>query len=371
MEQKKSKRGSAASHPGEVKVGSEDPKWKDKISNFAQLGGIETAILDNGAARGSRIAWINTGSGLRFKVMLDRAMDIADTFYNQSSLAWLSHLGATSPQPFSDKGVDWLKSFGGGLLTTCGLDHAGGPEKDKYGERGLHGPISNLPAELESIIQPDPLEGNMEMSVTGIIRQSRPLGTQLELKRTISATLGAPVIRIHDKVTNRGNEAAPHMMLYHCNFGWPLADEGTDIIWKGNWKSRDENSKLVFNRQNDFHKCSPVLDAHAGAGEAAAFIDVASDGSGVCSCGLHNPQLDVAVVLRFQKNQLPWLTNWQHWGKGEYVTGLEPGTNPPIGQAKAREEHSLLFLSPGEYKTYDLEFEIVTGKAAIKNFLEK
>jgi hypothetical protein len=24
---------------------------------------------------------------------------------------------------------------------------------------------------------------------------------------------------------------------------------------------------------------------------------------------------------------MPWLINWQHWGKGEYVTALEPGTN--------------------------------------------
>jgi hypothetical protein len=44
-------------------------KWKDKISNPAQLGGIETSVLDNGTARGTRIAWINTGSGLRYKVI--------------------------------------------------------------------------------------------------------------------------------------------------------------------------------------------------------------------------------------------------------------------------------------------------------------
>ena len=104
-----------------------DQNWKDKISNSAQLGGIETAVLDNGAARGTRIAWVNTGTGLRYKVILDRAMDIADAFYNQYGLAWLSHVGVTY-KTFPDKGTDWLKAFGGGLLTTCGLDHVGGPE---------------------------------------------------------------------------------------------------------------------------------------------------------------------------------------------------------------------------------------------------
>lgn len=99
--------------------------WKQKISNPFQVGGIETAVLDNGPGRGTRIAWINTGGGLRYKVVLDRAMDIADAFYNQHSLAWLSHGGITSPQPFSGGGLNWLRTFGGGLVTTCGLTHVG------------------------------------------------------------------------------------------------------------------------------------------------------------------------------------------------------------------------------------------------------
>ena len=66
-----------------------DKNWKDKISNPHQLGGIELSVLDDGTARGCRIAWFNTGSGLRFKVVIDRAMDIADAFYNQNSLAWI------------------------------------------------------------------------------------------------------------------------------------------------------------------------------------------------------------------------------------------------------------------------------------------
>jgi hypothetical protein len=50
--------------------------WHNKISNSAQLGGIESSVLDNGAGRGTRIAWFNTGSGLRFKIVIDRAMDL-------------------------------------------------------------------------------------------------------------------------------------------------------------------------------------------------------------------------------------------------------------------------------------------------------
>ncbi len=338
--------------------------WHNKLSNAAQLGGIETSVMDNGAGRGTRIAWINTGTGLRFKVVIDRAMDIADTFYNEHSLAWLSHSGITSAQPMSDKSIDWLKTFGGGLLVTCGLSHVGGPESDEFGERGIHGEISNIPAEIESIIQPDPLSGKMDMSITGIIRQSQALGSRLELRRTISATLGKSVIRIHDQVINKGNTDAAHMLLYHCNLGWPLVDEGSKIVWNGLWKARDGNPNKLFNEANDFKTCPPPLDDHQGSGEEAAFIDIEADNSGFCNCGIDNQKIGLSLTIKFQKNQLPWLTNWLHFGKGEYVVGLEPGTNPPIGQSQARGQNKLIHLAPGETRNYALEIEVYNNKKA-------
>ncbi len=348
-----------------------DQAWTGKISNAAQLGGIETSILDNGASRGVRIAWINTGTGLRYKVIIDRAMDIADAFYNQHCLAWMNDLGTTPPERFTRQGLDWLNTFGGGLLVTCGLTHVGGPEEDEFGERGLHGLISNIPAEIESIIQPDPAAGKMEMSITGKIKETRIFGPNLELKRTISGTLGIASIRIHDEVMNRGNVPAPHMILYHCNFGWPLIDEGTDIIWKGEWDPHTGGiNNKIFREGYNFRKCSAPLEDHNGAGEAVAYIDVAPDSTGRCACGFYNSQIGIALALRFDKKQLPWLTNWQHWGKGEYVTGLEPGTHPPIGQAKAREDQQLIFLQPGETRSYDLEIEVMESEIKINDFLK-
>lgn len=346
--------------------------WHDKISHHAQIGGIETSVLDNGAGRGTRIAWINTGAGLRFKVVIDRAMDIADAAFMQHNLVWLSHTGVTKPDPFSQHGIDWLRTFGGGLMTTCGLSHFGGPEKDEHGERGLHGLISNQPAVLESVMQPDPARGVMEMSITGRIRETQIFGPSLELKRTISATLGKPVIRIHDEVVNLANTATPHMILYHCNFGWPLVDEGTDILWKGSWTpGARESDRRIFNEGNNFRKAAAPLPEHLGAGEAVAFIDPETDRAGMSECGMYNERIKLAVALRFRKEQLPCLTNWQHLAKGEYVLGLEPGTNPPTGQAKAREENKLVILQPGEMKKYDLEFEIINEEENIREFLKK
>ena len=65
------------------------------------------------------------------------------------------------------------------------------------------------------------------------------------------------------------------------------------------------------------------------------------------------------------------MTNWQHWGKREYVTALEPGTHPPIGQATARKENTLIFLAPGERKSYDLELKVLDQEKEIQSFTKQ
>jgi len=346
--------------------------WQDKVSHVTQVGGIETSTLDNGLGRGSRIAWVNTGAGLRFKVALDRAMDIVDASYNQYNLSWVSRLGLTPPQPLSDQGIDWLRTFSGGLLVTCGLTHVGGPEEDEYGKRGLHDLISNTPAEITQIKQPNLFSNDKEMAITGVIKQGHPLGYSLELKRTIRCLLGEPTIYIQDEIQNIGNTVAPHMILYHFNFGWPLIDAGTRLLWNGEWQSRETgDANKIFKEGQDYKVCQAPREDHAAGGEEAAIINVEVEDDGLCHCGIYNEKLGFAVQLQFKKEQLPWLTNWQHWGKGEYVTGLEPGTNPPLGQKLMRERKELIILQPQEKKTYELQLTILTEPAQVQEFLNK
>lgn len=342
-------------------------RLKGKVGNRSQVGGIELAVLNDGSARGSRIAWIDTGAGLRYKVLLDRGMDIAEAFFQHHSLAWISHSGAVHPQPMSDRGIDWLRTFAGGLMTTCGLSHVGGPEEDSFGNRGLHGRINNIPASIIQVDQPDPLTGKMDFCLVGEVFETQVFGPHLLLRRKISGTLGTPGLIVEDEVINRGNTEAPHMLLYHLNLGWPLLDEGAEIVWSGNWHSsdRDPNNR-IFNPANSYKTCPAPRADHAGSGEDVAFIDVDADGEGRCVTGVYNRQLGFALEIGFQKQQLPWLINWQHWGEHEYVMALEPATNPPIGQAKAREEGTLLFLAPGESRKYRLDFQILTESKAIE-----
>jgi len=340
--------------------------WVDKISNRSQMGGIETFISDNGPGRGSRMVWMDTGSGLRCKILPDRALDIGEAFMDAYGLAWISQRGLVGPYPGRQRGADWLRNFGGGLVTTCGLTHVGGPEKDEFGDRGLHGEISNIPAEIEQIIQPDPWSGKSEMSITGRMMQSTVFGPHIELRRTISGSIGVPEIRISDEVRNAGNVSTPHMLLYHMNFGWPLVDAGSRIIWTGKWESRDSAmDRKIFREGHDFKTCPEVSEDHAGGGEACVFIDPDTDDEDRYSFGIRNEALGLEVAVIADKSQLPALTNWQHWGRREYVTGLEPGTHHPIGQKKSREDLSLIFLEPGESRKYDLTIRVDRNKKNI------
>lgn len=111
------------------------------------------------------------------------------------------------------------------------------------------------------------------------------------------------------------------------------------------------------------------MPAHSASGEDVAFIDPSTDSEGKYTAGVYNSSLSFGLSMEVVKSQLPWLINWQHWGENEYVVALEPGTNPPIGQAKAREEGVLIQLEPGESKEYRLDFQIVTSEEDVKKLL--
>jgi hypothetical protein len=85
-----------------------------------------------------RVADVWTAGGLRFCVLLDRALDVHAAEHAGRPLAWV-HPDLAGPEQFDPEGYGWLKTFGGGLVTTCGLKHYGQPEKGY----GLHGRISH------------------------------------------------------------------------------------------------------------------------------------------------------------------------------------------------------------------------------------
>lgn len=85
------------------------PSTPPKIEHPLQLGGIRTGTLDADGAP-VRVAFVDTGSGLRFTVALDRGGDLIDAAYNDCALAYLTPNGLRPPSAAFHRGNEWLRN---------------------------------------------------------------------------------------------------------------------------------------------------------------------------------------------------------------------------------------------------------------------
>jgi hypothetical protein len=336
--------------------------------NPQQAGGIESYLFADGEACGDRALLVNTGGGLRYRLLPDRGLDIDQAFFHQHSLAFLSHKGVTKPsRAYERHGLDWLKGFPGGLLTSCGPLNIGPPTTDQGEALGLHGTHSNTAATIESIIQPDPRRGQNQMSVTAIVRYGQFYGPNVELRRTIASTLGGNAIVVTDEFFNPGNTDAPHAWLLHINFGYPLVDDGAELCFDASVEPLDnEPARARFGDLKKAKRIPAPLEAHRGETSAVAYLFPKSDKQGRATVGIVNRKLGVGVAIRYSTREFPRCGNWQHFGPGgEYVTALEPMNGTIAGRDKDRESGDLDFLKPNQRKTYRCTIEVVTDRAEI------
>lgn len=349
-----------------------------KFENVHQVGGIRTATLDGpgvGSPHGGRVALVDTGGGLRFTVALDRGGDILDAKFNQHGLAYLSPNGLLAPNHAYHHGLAWLRGWAGGLVTTCGPQHMGGPRTEDGVETTLHGRFSNSPAAIEMILNPDPHRGVEDMLLSLIIRDASMFGPVLEVRRLIRARLGEPEFTIEDEVLNRGNTRTAHHYLYHCNFGYPLLDRGAKLIFAGKgeyWQvpGRDESIIMEISdaEMNARKRVPGNLPDHAGARERGLILDVKASRGGDARVGLMNEKLGLGVEMNFPISAMPRLACWQHYGPaGSYVCGIEPFSGSLLGKAKDKHPTAEQYLEPGESKKYRLRIRALATREELKS----
>jgi hypothetical protein len=340
------------------------------VMNASQLGGIETSVLDNGPGRGVRIAWVNTAGGLRYKVVIDRGLDIADAEFFGQSLTWHSPTGVTAPTRAFDQGYDWLRSFYGGLLVGCGPLNTGNAFTEEGKPYGLHGTHSNTPATVESIVNPDLMRGSHEMQITGKVQTASVFGATIELKRTISSRLGVPSIHVSDSFLNRGNQRVPFCWLLHINVGYPLLEPGASTYcWRGK-ESPLEGSESWYAPGNDFKTAPQPMEAHRGAGEFCAYIDPEVGTDGNVLAGIVNRSRQMALKIEFSLKDYPRLVNWQHWGPaGSYAGAIEPSNAGVEGRPLDAERGWLQYLEPGETRTLQCTLTATNSEADFQQLL--
>ena len=345
-----------------------DPR---KFENVHQFGGIRTGTLDPGM----RVAFVDTGAGLRFTVALDRGGDIIDASYNQFGLAYLTPNGLLPPSPAYAAGNEWLAGWAGGLVTTCGPHYIGGARMEDGVQTSLHGRYSQQAATVETMRNPDPHRGRMDMELGLVVRDARVYGPSFEIRRTIRCTLGEPAITIEDEVTNRGETRVAHHWLYHCNLGYPLLDRGARFIYRGPaeyWvvpppPGEDIVQPLNAAAMNRLKRVSDPLPGHAGCVERGLIVEPPADRAGLVHIGLINPALKLGLELSYPAKALPRVANWQHFGsQGFYASALEAFSGSLLGSTRDKHPLARPHLEPGETRRYTLTLHVRAGAAALR-----
>lgn len=338
-----------------------------RMGNISQVAGLKRYEFTEGKARGVEAVDFRTGTGFEFTVLPGRGMDIAWASYQGVPVAYMAKPGITAPAYYECEGINWLRSFFAGLLTTCGLSNVGWPSEYKEPimgmvKHGLHGRITNTCADLVCVKE-EWGGGEFRMSVSGQMREAMLHCENLVLRREISAVLGGNALYLTDVIENEGFLPRPLMLLYHINIGWPLLDEGSRLVC--NPGSTESNSDEAAEVAADFRAVHAPVN---GIKEKVYFHDLPSQPNGTTYVGVINDKLEVGIYVRFNKKQLPEFTQWKQLGDAEYVMGLEPANCRPIGLAAQEKRGRLEVLQAGEQKKIELEIGILTDGEEIKQF---
>ena len=341
-----------------------------RVGRLEQVAGVRLVTLGDGISRGVRVLEFRSGSGFEFDVLVDRAFDIGRCALGGRSLTWLSCADVVAPWYSDPMGLGWLRSWGGGMVVTCGLDHTligGRDSADHFHqaiqpeiEYGLHGRIGMLPARL--VGYGETWEGDdCILWAEGVVRQAAVFAEALELRRRIEVTVGTSAMRISDRVVNVGFESTSHMMLYHVNVGYPVLDEGARLLIPAAEVPPVDAAGLVPGYR--------VMSAPIPHWPEQCFEHVVhAEPDGTAPVALVNDALGLGVYELFDHRAMPFHTLWRMLGEGTYGVALEPTTNRDAGRFDARDREELQWLAPGEERAYRLEVGALEGEAEISAF---
>ncbi len=345
-------------------IGKED--LIKRIGDISQLGGLKQYEFTDGMRKGVAAIDIKSPCGIDMTVVLDRAMDISYLSYKSIPISWRSSTRETSPMYYESKGIEFLRTFYGGLLTTCGLTSIGLPSIDEGEELGLHGRISNSAA--ENVCYGGEWENDSyKMWVSGRVRESRLFGDKLELIRKITIWMDKPKILIEDSIVNIGPRISPIMILYHINIGYPVLDKFSKIL-----ESKSKVTPMNEEARNTSRKYSEFSGPVPGFKEQLFLHDIEADNEGNSKVAIINEDFDnkkgIGISMKVNKDNLPYLLEWKNLDEIDYVCGIEPCNSFIRGRKVEREEGNLRFIEPGENINYRIELNILASNNDIEIF---
>ncbi len=316
------------------------------VGAMEQLADVRMSELLEGNGRGNRVIRFTNGSGLDFTAIPDRGMDIVECSFLGVPIAFRSPVGHMSPTRHEPQGQGWLRTWSGGLLTTCGLRNVGRPD----GEFGQHGRVSHLSAE-DVGIRRGWQGGRYVLSAAGTMRESAMFGEYLELRRSIFTAWGENAITIEDELSNHSARSERFLILYHCNLGYPLVAPG--LIFEQREHKVEPIGKTEAQPCSRWHELDPPEPDRS---EECFFHRLPSQ-DGVASFSVFHPDVGVGVRIVYETAHLPNFVMWKNCLANSYALGLEPTNAGMRGRGADLEHGDGGILLPGETISLRLRIE--------------
>lgn len=327
--------------------------------DLAQLFEVREFTFCGGRATGTRGILIANGAGMELTLLPDRALDLYSLKYGGKNLGYLAPAGVVAPAYYDRHGDNWLKSYGGGFLATCGLSNIGRPCEDEGEVLGLHGELANTPAEQLSV-STAMVNGAPVATISGTMRTAALFGGNLSLRRTVTVGWGINEVSITDVICNEGFTTRPYQTLYHFNMGYPLLSETARLSLPSLRTTPRDAHAAEF-----LQSCLQITPPADGYKEQCYYHDLAADETGFATASIENPAQHLAARIRFDKRALDHFVQWKMFGKGDYALGLEPCNSTIDGRADARANGSLKFLAPGASVTHRLAVAVGDALASL------
>ena len=319
------------------------------IGHIDQCLSVQQGVLAQGKQNGVRFIHISNGSGLELTVLPDRCMDLYQVRFEGKNCCFIYPCGIVHPSYFARSDEGWADTFAAGFLTTCGLTYTGLSVEDEGIHTSLHGVIGNMPAVDVNVARE--IVGDVpRVRLTGEIHEHL-CGVNMALTREITVCHGVNEIAVRDIVQNRGFKRTPHMIVYHCNLGYPLLSEAAKI---------ELNSRSIRGRtplaQKNLDAWRTIPSPQDEYEEMCFYHDVVRDENGFAKAGIVNHEEHISLEIKYDAGTLDQFVQWSMFQKGEYALGLEPCNATIDGRDDARKNGTLKYLDSGESVTHRLTF---------------
>ncbi|MEM2913493.1 MAG: aldose 1-epimerase family protein [Candidatus Bathyarchaeia archaeon] len=338
---------------------------------------IEKRRLLGGPSDGVDVVTVNNGV-LSFTVVPTRGMSLWKGECQRLPIGWRSPVRHLVNPCFINleerRGLGWLRGFNEWIVR-CGLESFGASGidviRDNMGNEvevllPLHGRIANTPASL--VMVKVGLNPPFELGVEGVIYESSMFGPNLKLKTSIVTTPGSRTVKISDEIENLRGVPDEMQILYHCNYGKPLLEEGSQLLAPiKRVAPRDEEASKGI---DSFNLTGPP---ERGFIEQVYFMELLEGADGYTEAMLVNRGLDKAVSHRFSAKSLPFFTFWKNTAAEEdgYVVGLEPGTGFPNTRNFERKHGRVVKLGPGEKYNVEINVSLLLGRAEVEEAISR